>query len=312
MKLLLTGASSFTGYWFARALADAGHTVIAPLLGTVKGYTGVRGERVKSLAEFAEVVEECPFGSDAFRDAIEGLQVDLLCHHAALVTGYRDPGFDILNALSNNTERFDEVLNWLEADKFKGVLLTGSVFEQDEGAGDAPRDAFSTYGMSKTLTSQLVAYICRSSGVPFHKFVIPNPFGPYEERKFTSYLVQTWQRGETASVKTPDYVRDNIHVDLLALAYARFVSEIGNGTAKTKINPSGYVSTQADFARRFSSEIGRRLGLECPLDLPLQSDFSEPIIRINTDSARHYVEQWDEERAWDRLAEHYRSGDAIR
>ena len=31
MKLLLTGCSSFTGYWFAKCLAEAGHEVVATL-----------------------------------------------------------------------------------------------------------------------------------------------------------------------------------------------------------------------------------------------------------------------------------------
>ena len=31
MRVLLTGASSFTGAWFVHALAEAGHEVVAPL-----------------------------------------------------------------------------------------------------------------------------------------------------------------------------------------------------------------------------------------------------------------------------------------
>ena len=37
MKVLITGASSFTGYWFASALAEAGHHVVAPLRGPISG-----------------------------------------------------------------------------------------------------------------------------------------------------------------------------------------------------------------------------------------------------------------------------------
>ena len=33
MKILFTGASSFTGYWFVKTLAEAGHEVICPLRG---------------------------------------------------------------------------------------------------------------------------------------------------------------------------------------------------------------------------------------------------------------------------------------
>src|SRR5271155_2626055 len=67
MKVLLTGASSFTGYWFARALAATGHAVVAPLRGAAAGYDGVRGERVGRLAETAALAENCPFGSAPFR-----------------------------------------------------------------------------------------------------------------------------------------------------------------------------------------------------------------------------------------------------
>ena len=39
MKALLTGASSFTGLWFARALAERGIEVVAPLRGGLDSYS---------------------------------------------------------------------------------------------------------------------------------------------------------------------------------------------------------------------------------------------------------------------------------
>ena len=44
MRVLLTGGSSFTGCWFARGLALAGHEVTATLRSS--SYDGVRAERV--------------------------------------------------------------------------------------------------------------------------------------------------------------------------------------------------------------------------------------------------------------------------
>jgi hypothetical protein len=46
--------------------------------------------------------------------------------------------------------------------------------------------------------------------------VIANPFGPLEEPRFCAYLVKTWAAGQVPEVRTPLYVRDNIHVSLLA------------------------------------------------------------------------------------------------
>ena len=115
------------------------------------------------------------------------------------------------------------------------------------------------------------------------KFVISNPFGPYEEPRFTAYLMRTWLKGETAAVKTPDYVRDNIHVSLLAKAYADFVGNLPTEPGFQKLNPSGYVESQGSFALRFARNMRDRLTLPCELDLKQQTDFAEPRIRINTD-----------------------------
>ncbi len=69
MKVLLTGASSFTGYWFADRLHAAGAHVVAPLRGPAAGYTeGVRAERVRRLQSVAEIVDDAPFGSPRFLD----------------------------------------------------------------------------------------------------------------------------------------------------------------------------------------------------------------------------------------------------
>ncbi len=70
MRVLLTGASSFSGYWICVKLREAGFEVVAPLRSPPASYEGVRGERVKRLADVAEVVPDCPFGSPAFMSLI--------------------------------------------------------------------------------------------------------------------------------------------------------------------------------------------------------------------------------------------------
>lgn len=308
MRVLLTGASSFTGYWFAHALKGAGCEVVAPLRGAgADDREGARAERVRRLAGVAEIVEAAPFGSERFLALAARGGYDLLCHHAAQVGDYRSPDFDIAGALAQNTANLRATLGALSRGGLRGVLLTGSVFEADEGAGEAPLAAFSPYGLSKGLTAAVVAHRCREFGLRFGKFVIPNPFGPLEEPRFCAYLVRTWKKGEVAGVNTPDYVRDNIHVSLLAAAYAKFALGLADGAGRAKLNPSGYVETQGRFAERFAAAMRPRLGLACALALAQQTDFSEPTMRVNTDSAARYVDGWDEARAWDEAAESYRT-----
>jgi hypothetical protein len=101
-------------------------------------------------------------------------------------------------------------------------------------------------------------------------------------------------------------VRDNIHVSLLARAYAGFVSALSEDAGFSRLNPSGYVSTQGEFARRFADEMGRRLDLDCALDLKEQTQFDEPRERFNTDEIDGRSLGWNESEAWDALAEYYR------
>jgi UDP-glucose 4-epimerase len=185
------------------------------------------------------------------------------------------------------------------------LVLTGSVFEANGGAGSTPLRAFSPYGLSKGLTAAAAEFYADREGFTFEKFVIPNPFGPYEEPRFTAYLMKTWLAGETARVQTPRYVRDNIHVSLLAKAYAAFVGASPVPGTVRRLNPSGYPESQGAFAERVRREVETRLGRPCPLELGAQSDFPEPVVRINTDLLNAQELGWSEAQAWDEFERYY-------
>lgn len=307
MRILLTGGSSFTGLWFARSLAAAGHSVVAPLKGLASDYSGLRGARVAELRRVVEVVENCPFGSPSFVDLASTGTWDILCQHAARTGDYRNPDFDVVGAVAENTHNLVAVLKAMSARGLGGVVLTGSIFEQDEGAGDRQLRAFSAYGLSKGLTWQYYRFLSQTMGFPLGKFVIPNPFGPFEEPRFCNYLIQSWLKGEAPTVRTPLYVRDNIPVDLLAAAYASFVKEVPGQKGVIKLNPSFYVESQGAFATRFAAEMAPRLGVACPLTLLQQSELGEPMVRINTDRIDTSTLAWSEAAAWDAEAEFYKA-----
>lgn len=298
MRILLTGASSFTGYWFARLLAERGHEVTAPLRGAPERYEGRRAARVARLAGLVRLVPDCPFGSPSFLDLIGQERFDLLCHHAAEVGDYRSPDFDVTAALAANTQALPEVLRGLAAGGLGGVVLTCSVFAPGEGLGETPLRAFSPYGLSKGLTTEVFRYWCGVFGLPLGRFVIPNPFGPFEELRFCAYLLRTWRAGRTAEVRTPRYVRDNVPVRLLARAYADFTASLPGTKGESHFGPSFYAEAQGSFAERFAREVRARTALSCALNLAEQADFSEPLVRINTHplalSAGEEKALWDE------------------
>jgi len=307
MKILFTGASSFTGLHFVNVLVSAGHEVICPLRRPVEEYEGLRRKRLELLqgkAKLSSARDGLPaasFGSEVFLAVVRDFgPFDLLCHHAADVTNYKSADFDALRALESNTANLGKVLTTFKSAGGKGVLLTGTVFEMDEGKGEGPLHAFSPYGLSKGLTWEIFRHFCRSADLPLGKFVIPNPFGPWEEPRFTGYLMNTWRKGETAKVQTPKYVRDNIHVDLLAGAYAVFAERVvRNAGGPIKLNPSGYIETQGAFAQRVAREVQARTQWKCGLDIFVQTEFHEPRIRTNIEPAKEFVPDWSEAMAWD-------------
>ena len=306
MKALLTGASSFSGLWFARALAERGVEVVAPLRGDLNAYSGLRKIRIKELAEVAKIVPGVEFGSAEFFDVVDRTNCDILCHHAARVADYRSLEFDVNLALAENTRGIKSLTERLRVRACSAVILTGSVFEPDEGAGTEPRRAFSPYGLSKALTASVVRYWCETAGLPLGKFVIANPFGPLEEPRFCAYLVKTWASGETPEVRTPLYVRDNIHISLLAKAYADFAVEVASSGRSARRAPTLYVENQGAFAERFAREMGARTAMPCPVKLGIQTDFSEPLVRINTDPVDAARVGWNEAASWDEIADYYK------
>lgn len=306
MRILITGAGSFTGFWFARTLAAEGHGVVAALRGPLEG-EGRRGQRLALLAPAVRLVPAAPFGSDAFLALVEGEgPFDVLCHHGAQVGDYRSPDFDPFGAAAANLHRAPAVLAALARTGCRRLVLTGSVFEAGEGVGSRPMRAFSAYGLSKGLTATAAEFYAGQAGVSLEKFVIPNPFGPHEEPRFTDYLMRTWLGGGTAECRTPRYVRDNVPVSLLARAYARFVLTPGAPGEPRRLNPSFYPESQGAFALRVSREVASRIGRDCPLVLGHQTEFAEPAVRINTDLLDPATLGWDEAAAWEEFVHFYR------
>lgn len=244
------------------------------------------------------------FGDDQFLKLISEFDLDLLCCHGAEVTNYNKPEFDFLGAVNNNTYRLPNVLDALLGVGCNKVLLTGSVFENEEGAGSTDLRAFSPYGLSKGVTWQLFRYHTQLRLMKLGKFVIPNPFGPFEERRFTHYLMKCWSEGAVATVNTPEYVRDNIHISLLAKKYGHYAVTFGDdGVSRT--NPSGYVELQGAFTARFANQMRQRFDWKCEFALKEQTEYPEPRVRINTEYCDPKVLNWNEADAWDEVATYY-------
>ncbi|MCA3722997.1 MAG: NAD(P)-dependent oxidoreductase [Phenylobacterium sp.] len=282
-RILLTGASSFTGLWIAEALAAACHEVVAPLTRQADGYPGLRGERVARLSASAARVFEAPLDSDRFRDLARTGGFDLFAHHGADIPGYRSPDYDVAAGVARNLAGAGPAVRAAADGGCRVLISTATVFEPGEGGEGPDAPAVSPYGLSKGLTGQALAGFAEEAGLSFGRFVIANPFGVLEEGRMGWSLFQAWFRGEPGRVLTPAYVRDNQPAPHLADAYVRLAGRLLESDRPVKLDarPSGLVGTQGDFAKRLAAEAGPRLGLACDLVLNNQVDFPEPRVRVN-------------------------------
>lgn len=305
MRILLTGASSFTGMWFAETLAKLGHEVTAPIRKPLAHYQDLRKQRIDRIASTCTLIEDCSYGSESFLQLIKDQPFDLFCHHAADVTDYKSPLFNPVAALANNTGPIRPILESLLNKGCSRIVLTGSVFEPGEGLGQGNDQAVSPYGLSKGLTSALFHYYCAQYPIHLGKFVIPNPFGPFEEFRFTSFLIREWKEKKEAFVSMPAYIRDNIPASLLANAYADFAEHLPQTPGFTRTNPSFYKGSQGEFTKKFAEAMRPRLQLDCAFKLADQTVFQEPKERVNFDRLDPHKLKWNEEAAWDQLASYY-------
>lgn len=299
MRVLLTGVSSFTGLWFARALTAAGHQVTAPMRS--KAYDDpLRKARAEEAAKGAVMVPAAPFGSDAFLRLLEQ-GFDAICHHGAEAGNHKSPDFDVSAAVAANTRHAGRVMELARRTGVRRLVYTGSVFEAGEGRGSEPLRAFSPYGLSKTLTASALEAASEHAGLEAVKFVIPNPFGPHEGQTFQRFVMNAWREGRTVHVSHPNYGRDNVPVDLLALAYVRAVE----GRLGRHVSPSFYAGLTGDFFRRMAGEVGPRTGWPCSLDFAGSQSFDEPETRLNLQPLPPQDYGWSESGFWDAYAAYY-------
>ncbi len=307
MKILCTGGSSFTGFWNIRELAERGHTVVYTLTrGSRSDYAGVRRERVEALSRYGRAVPDCRFGDERFLAALGQLGPwDLLCHHAAWVDGYKSRDFPIVEALAENTRNLENVTAVLKSAGCRHILLTGTYFENEDISESNSDPPLSPYVLSKKLTRGIFENSAASTGFNLGVCTLPNPFGPLEENRFTSYLASSWLRGEVPILRHPNLIRDNIHVSLLARVYVSFAEEFTRLRTHQTSRPSGYVESMREFAQRFARELSSRLPIDCPIDIDEAATADEPLVCHNTEPVLSSHSEWKEEKAWDELAVYY-------
>lgn len=306
-RILITGATSFTGAHIARALGDAGFQVVATLTRRLVHYSDPLIQKRREYSQISEWIEEAPFGSARMIEAIRSIQPHIFVNHGADIKGYRQPDFDYLGSVAASLTGLRPVVEALASSGCQRWIHTGSIFEPDEGeAGLQPTpsaEAMSIYGVSKSMVWQPVRFFAVKSGLKVSKIIIPNPVGPFENPdRMIPFFVKTWKSGGVPTLKTPQLIRDNIPASWLARTYVDEAQWGDSGRDSVRIRrPSGYALSNEAFLQLFVKNFEHLMDHGLPFEIAPQI-VDEPLKRINTEPCPELMNEADRHRFWEEWA----------
>lgn len=286
-KALFAGASSFTGFYFAKALYEAGYEVHALFQKKREAYEGLRKRRVEALLPFIHPHFETSL--QAIDSPLFAKSFDLFSFHAGSTHHYKSLAFDPLRETLSSFDKIDQLLETLKKHGLKKVYYTQSLFAR---SGSSP--PLSPYGISKTIGEELLHFWCRHFNIAFSTFTIPHTFGPFDEERLPHHLISCWKRGETVHLEEPETLCDFIPVTLLAKAYA----------SQKMQRPLFRPESALQFSLRFGNEMGKRLSL-MPKICSAQKT-KKTALCLGDEPLLPEQFSFSEEPFWDELASFYR------
>lgn len=208
MRIFVTGANGFIGRAFCKAAVAAGHAV----LGLCRNANATLPSGCQKLVGDLEHV---PW------DEVKQFAPDTLLHLAWIVT----PGA-YLNAPENDSliGESEELFRKCAELGVRHLAASGTCIEYaptDEPLKEnvSPLAPALSYSRGKVAASSALQALASEHGIPWTWFRIFYCYGEGEHRdRIASWIMRKLAAGEAVEVKTPDSVKDYIHVDDVASA----------------------------------------------------------------------------------------------
>lgn len=297
MKIFITGASSFTGCHIARAFCEDKNFHGCEIWGFITKkksfYSGITAERMK-YSLLVNWIEDAPFGSDNFLDAVSAYKPDVFINHGASVAGYRDSCFDVNLCKEISTKNINILFNLLP--KNCHFIHSGSFFEKDP---ERFIDEYQSIGLAKTLIwKEVLKY---KDMLKLTKVSIPDPVGAFENpERLGPVFFKKWKCGEKANLYNSDMIIDRIPAEWLAKKYVQQVFLCKNIEKPffNTLRPSCFSLTQEDWVKILAYYFEKFENKKCP---GWNYFTSESCDRVNTDK----VEELEEEGQVSKFFEQY-------
>jgi UDP-glucose 4-epimerase len=189
----ISGASSFTGIWIARAFHERGYSVHALLSSQEGSYTDIKAVRVRFLQQHATLHHNVRAENGSMATWIEKNSPSLWIHHHHFMENFRNKDYDLTQAEAVGIEPLLKIVDALAKASCAGMIYSGTYFEPGEGgqAEDAPA---TPYAISKKKVWKHLLNETQKASLPISKVVIANPIGPFEneDRMIPNFATNCW------------------------------------------------------------------------------------------------------------------------
>ncbi len=309
-KILLTGATSFTGAHIGRSLVDRGWEVWATLTQTLDE-TRNDPQRLARM-EFSKIknwVSNSSLGSPAFEKLLVENKFKVWINHGAPISGYRKMDFNYSKSALESLQGVEKNLKIFSQGGGGLLIHTGTIFEPNEGCEtpglEGASEALSPYGISKNWVWQATRFWAQKENVNTTKIIIPNPIGAFENQdRLLPVFAKSWKAGASLpTLRGGNLVRDNLPASWLAEVYADEVAihlKSFGPTRQTRIRrPSGFVLKQKDFlemAIKNFREINPKIKFDYKLDESPVDDVAE---RFNLEPVEELLKPHSQKEFWD-------------
>lgn len=243
--IVITGASSFTGFHFTLEIAKY-KKIICFSHKKFSSYKDLKKTRLQILKKNKNIklIFNCSFGSEKMIRVIKSYKNICFCfHHAQTLNAKDDFKFSFLESFNQDLYNIDNFFKKC-SNNIKKIIFSSSIFQKEHSKQLID---FNKYSLNKSITLETLKFFCHKFNIRLINFVISNPFGVLEDRRYSFYLLNNWINKSTPIVGSPDFIREYIYIDDLKKLYFNATKLNLNKNYK-EIKPRGLKMTNLKFA----------------------------------------------------------------
>lgn len=255
IKVLLTGATGFTGSFVLRGLLAAGFHVdiIIRALSPMNMIEDIRS-RIG--------INTCSGTTDDVMQIVSRTSPDIVIHLASMVVSEHKSD-DIENLIKSNILLGTQLLEAMIENGVKYFINTGTYWEHFHDDDYSP---VGLYAASKYAFQNILQYYVEAKGVNAITLKLFDAYGPNDPRaKLINLLLRASKTGEHLSMTKGEQKIDLIHVQDITAAYIaaaeRLLKGLNHGHVIYGVGTGNHMSVR-DVVKIFERTSGKKLNIE--------------------------------------------------